>query len=443
MINLLWKMLLIGIGLTLVMALSAGPLSAQCVEPQEGLVAWWPGDGNPNDIIGGMNGSTRGDTTFATGLVDQALSFDGYADYVITPNVINSWPAGTIDLWVKFNSLTGASDQIFSSWGSDNWGFQYDPIHMWANGWTIDHGFTFGFCIGDTFPCTWQLAYSYVPPVVNRWYHVAGTWGSGGIQIYVDGELKATNPYTGSAPPTISHMIGASYWSTVFGNFLPVDGLIDEVEIYNRALTAAEILAIYNAGSAGKCKPGDNRPPVAVCQNVTACADSMCAASASIDNGSYDPDGDPITVTQSPAGPYAKGNTSVTLAVTDSKGASNQCTGTVTVIDNTPPSITSLMADPNILWPPNHKMVNVTVDYNTTDNCEQNTACRISSVTSNEPISTADYSIVDAHHVQLRAERLGSGNGRIYTIAVTCTDISGNLSNKAVTVTVPHDQGKK
>ena len=185
-----------------------------------------------------------------------------------------------------------------------------------------------------------------------------------------------------------------------------------------------------------------NEPPTAICQDVTVAAGPDCTANASIDNGSFDPDDDPITLSQSPAGPYPLGNTLVTLTVTDNQGASSQCTGTVTVVDNTPPPRPVTWVNPSVLWPANHKMVDVTLNYNATDNCGQ-PACQISRVTSNEPISSSDYAIMDAHHVKLRAERLGSGNGRIYTITITCTDASGNSSNQAVTVTVPHDQGKK
>jgi hypothetical protein len=62
-------------------------------------------------------------------------------------------------------------------------------------------------------------------------------------------------------------MIGASFWDQYYGPISQVDGLIDEVEIYDRALTAQEVQAIYNAGSAGKCKggvPSDSTPPVIV-----------------------------------------------------------------------------------------------------------------------------------------------------------------------------------
>jgi len=85
------------------------------------------------------------------------------------------------------------------------------------------------------------------------------------------------------------------------------------------------------------CDPND--PPVALCKDVTVSANVNCEAHASIDNGSYDPDGDPITLTQSPPGPYPLGATLVTLQVEDDHGWVDQCTATVTVIDDTSPSI--------------------------------------------------------------------------------------------------------
>src|SRR5262249_46935750 len=82
-------------------------------------------------------------------------------------------------------------------------------------------------------------------------------------------------------------------------------------------------------------------PPIAKCKNVTVSAGADCMANASIDDGSFDPDpGDTITLTQSPPGPYALGNTTVTLTVTDNHGVSTQCSAIVTVVDTTPPSIT-------------------------------------------------------------------------------------------------------
>ena len=83
-----------------------------------------------------------------------------------------------------------------------------------------------------------------------------------------------------------------------------------------------------------------NRAPVALCHDVTVSAGAYCTASASIDNGSSDPDqGDPITLSQSPPGPYGLGTNQVTLTVTDAQGATNSCTGKAIVVDTTPPSI--------------------------------------------------------------------------------------------------------
>ena len=83
-----------------------------------------------------------------------------------------------------------------------------------------------------------------------------------------------------------------------------------------------------------------NQPPLVQCRNVTVSAGPTCTAFASIDDGSSDPDGDAVTLTQSPAGPYPLGNTSVTLTATDSNGASASCSAIVTVRDDTPPTIT-------------------------------------------------------------------------------------------------------
>jgi hypothetical protein len=86
-----------------------------------------------------------------------------------------------------------------------------------------------------------------------------------------------------------------------------------------------------------------NHPPVAVCSNVTVNADAHCIAHVSpsaVGGGSSDPDGDPITLHLSPAGPYSLGATSVQLTVTDDKGLSATCQATVTVVDATAPAIT-------------------------------------------------------------------------------------------------------
>ena len=196
---------------------------------------------------------------------------------------------------------------------------------------------------------------------------------------------------------------------------------------------------------------GANQSPVAICQNVTVPTESgLCTADISIDDGSYDPDGDMITLEQTPPGPYDLGDTDVLLIVTDDKGAFDTCEATVTVVDEGAPKISSVTASPNKLWPPNHKMVPVVLAIDATDNCDLKPVCQIISVESNEPVdglgdgnTVPDWVITDDLTVKLRAERSGAGYGRAYTIAVECTDSSENCSTDTVMVTVAHDEGKK
>ena len=83
-----------------------------------------------------------------------------------------------------------------------------------------------------------------------------------------------------------------------------------------------------------------NQVPVAQAHDVTvASAVAGGSANASIDNGSFDPDGDALTITQSPAGPYPHGTTTVLLTVTDTKGATSQASAVVTVVDSAPPTL--------------------------------------------------------------------------------------------------------
>lgn len=98
------------------------------------------------------------------------------------------------------------------------------------------------------------------------------------------------------------------------------------------------------------------------------------------------------------------------------------------------------------LWPPDHSLQPVTVNYTATDN--DSVSCTLS-VVSNEPINgtgdgdtAPDWVIVDAHHLQLRAERAGTSRstGRVYSIAVSCSDPSGNTVTRMTSVRVPFSQ---
>ena len=115
--------------------------------------------------------------------------------------------------------------------------------------------------------------------------------------------------------------------------------------------------------------PPSNQPPVALCRDVTVSADASCRASASVDNGSYDPDNAPapLSLEQSPAGPYSLGSHTVTLTASDG-AASNQCVGTVTVVDTSKPTISCpLSVDAKVRG----GYIGVVVDFSVSaaDNC--------------------------------------------------------------------------
>jgi photosystem II stability/assembly factor-like uncharacterized protein len=153
-----------------------------------------------------------------------------------------------------------------------------------------------------------------------------------------------------------------------------------------------------------------------------------------------------VTVSQASGTFFPVGTTTVVVTGTRLDGTRDSCSFTVTVEDSEFPVVSAATVDKPTLWPPNHQMELVTVNYTATDNCPVN--C-VLTVTSNEPINglgdgdtAPDWEVVDAHHVRLRSERSGKGEGRTYTITVTCTDPAGNTVVRTATVRVPKSQGK-
>jgi len=151
-----------------------------------------------------------------------------------------------------------------------------------------------------------------------------------------------------------------------------------------------------------------------------------------------------VTASQNSGTFFPVGTTTVVVTGTRLDGTSDTCSFTVTVNDTESPVVSAATATPNSLWPPNHQMVPVTVNYTATDNCS---AQCVLTVTSNEPINglgdgdtAPDWEVIDAHDLLLRSERSGKGNGRVYTIQVTCTDPAGNTVIRSTTVKVPKSQ---
>jgi uncharacterized protein len=248
-----------------------------------------------------------------------------------------------------------------------------------------------------------------------------------------------TLPIGGSAVITIQATVNCSVSEgTVINNTATVSSSTGDPDLSNNsssALTTASNPAPVLTCPSNIVKSNDPGQCGAVVTYPNATASDNCAVgspSCSPPSGSF----------------FAVGTTTVNCTVTDSGGRSGSCSFTVTVTDSQAPVITGATANPSSLWPPNHKMVNVTINYGVTDNCTPTSAINCDlTVASNEPPSppgdghtSADWTVVDAHHVQLRADREASGSDRIYTITITCKDSSNNTTTKTVTVTVPHNQ---
>jgi len=118
--------------------------------------------------------------------------------------------------------------------------------------------------------------------------------------------------------------------------------------------------------------------------------------------------------------------------------------------DEIAPTIDGISLTPNVLWPANHKYVDVDATVFASDNFDPDLTVTLVSVTSNEPDNGVgdgntvdDIVIVDDLTLKLRAERAGGGSGRVYTLTYRATDDCGNTTTADATVTVPHNNGKK
>ena len=298
----------------------------------------------------------------------------------------------------------------------------------------------------------------------GQWHHVAAVvdWAAQQIRLYIDG-IKAQNVGDLAAGPCSGFRFGNVF--VIGGAFLSsrplpqsnFNGLVDEVQVFNIALTTAEIRAMLN------------EPPVADAgsdQNNVECTSSSGALVELDGSGSSDPDDDDLTYTWREgstiiAGPtssptsqvaLALGNHSIELTVDDGNGETDTDEVLINVVDTTPPTIT-VSVSPDELWSPNHKMVDITTTVNVNDICDPNASFVLLSITSNEPeegpgkkhfpdIMDHDVGSADTEF-QLRAERLGGGTGRIYTITYKASDASGNSANATATVTVPHNMSKQ
>jgi RHS repeat-associated protein len=210
--------------------------SIQCVSAPSGLISWWTADGNAQDVLGVHNGTLENGATIVPAFNGQAFSFNGVSSYVNLGNWApgNAW---TIEAWVNPSALTPGLHMIAGG---------IDPCSDWAISLTNGQfGVKTRYNVVD---CS-QTTVSPLPVSTNTWYHVVGTCDGSTARIYVNGVLQNSAPVINYSANTADVGIGGSPFEGQ-GSF---SGLIDEVAVYNRALSATEIGNIYNASSQGMC----------------------------------------------------------------------------------------------------------------------------------------------------------------------------------------------
>ncbi len=238
----------------------AAPVWGQvCVSPPAGLVAWWPGDTNANDIVGGNCGTLENGATVGNpGKVGGAFQFNGMdgGGGVNLGNVpafdFTQSSSFTIEAWVNSLGVTVPPNDgqviVILNYNCSN---TVQALGIQAG---TERVF---FQVRDANGVSAGGLFSPTALSKNTFHHVVGVREVVGItrtlSLYVDGVLvaSAADPTTGALAINTPDLIGRRI---ICGTTNTFNGLIDEVSIYNRALTEAEIAAIFAAGSAGKCR---------------------------------------------------------------------------------------------------------------------------------------------------------------------------------------------
>lgn len=221
--------------------------TSKCSQPPSGLVSWWPGDTNENDLLGGNNPIGVSGISLVPGEVSNGFTFgsNGYVEIPAASNLANqkfTWAA-----WV--NPTDAYADQYGSVIVVQNSDTQSDVV---ALDWRKTPDARFLFVFGNQVNETIYSAHTFPP---GAFYHVAGTYDGKTFRLYVNGVLegsfKESKPIAYTSDPW---GIGQSFISGVGSGFREWIGAIDEVQAFNRALSAAELLSIFKAGSLGECK---------------------------------------------------------------------------------------------------------------------------------------------------------------------------------------------
>jgi len=219
---------------------------AKAQEPvTDGLVSYWTFDNVKNSIVedawGKNDGTIQGDPKMVVGKVGNALEFDGKKDYIEVPDSdsLDITDEITVEAWVKPDEAAGYGATFRTIAAKDKHASQ--PYGFY---WDSTNG-ELEFVVNDASDRL-TVAYDYNGKV-GTWVHLAATYDGAGIKIYVDGDVIGSKAY--SQKLFVDDGILCIGRDPDFGSDRYFPGVIDELRIYNRALTEAEIQR--NFGSKG------------------------------------------------------------------------------------------------------------------------------------------------------------------------------------------------
>jgi hypothetical protein len=192
----------------------------------------------------------------------------------------------------------------------------------------------------------------------------------------------------------------------------------------------------------------DTTPPAIICpQDVTL----ECPADTSVEANGSATAGDTcgtVTIIHSDQWQPSCGNAGIlarTWTATDQCGNSSSHVQTITVVDTIPPQF-QFSVSPTLLWPPSHKMVEITPSWTVSDKCDTEPQVSLVGIVMSEDDNTigdghttGDIEIGDGGEIYVRSERSGVNSGRIYTITYQAVDDCGNVTLRSAAVSIPHD----
>ena len=244
-----------------------------CTTAPAGLVSWWRAEGSAADALGVNDGTLQNGAGFGTGEAGRAFDLNGTSQYVDVPSSATLNPTGSISVeaWIYPRLPVKSAAPIIKKAGEAS-GTQ-DGYALELSGTT---GVRFAVYLsggrGWTFSSTAALR-------TNQWSHLVGVFNGTNLSLYLNGAPVGTpTAAAGQIVPSGNHLqIGHDpYISSRYFN-----GLIDEASVYNAALSAAQVQALFNADGAGKCS--DVAPTIIVqpvAQTVLAGSSLTFAATA-------------------------------------------------------------------------------------------------------------------------------------------------------------------